>query len=80
MIEEIKRLAKEYSKEIISLRREMHRNPELSFREINTSKLIFRKLNSLNLDKVERIAKTGVTGLILKKNSRGKCVALRSDI
>ena len=76
--DKIKKLSSKYSKEIIDLRRSIHRNPELSFREFETTKLINEKLSKLKIDKVERISETGVIGLI--KNKNGKCVALRADI
>lgn len=79
MKEEIKRLAKKYTKSIIGLRREIHQNPELSFMEFETTKLIYSKLSGLKLDKVQRPSETGVTALI-SNGKKKKCVALRADI
>lgn len=76
---EISRLTKKYSGNIISLRRTIHKNPELSFEEFETSELIYNKLNALKLDKVQRPSVTGVIGLI-SNGKKGKCVALRADI
>jgi amidohydrolase len=76
---EIKRLSVKYSKSIIELRRAIHKNPELSFKEFETTKLIYKKLSGLRLDKVQRPSDTGVTALI-SNNKKGKCVALRADI
>src|SRR4029453_16824312 len=76
--EKIKELSKKFSGEITGLRRKIHQNPELSFKEFETSKLIQDKLTRLKIDKVQRISDTGVVGLI--KNKNGKCVALRADI
>lgn len=74
----IKELSKKYSGEITGLRRKIHQNPELSFKEHETTKLIYDKLSKLKINQVQRITETGVVGLI--KNKQGKCVALRADI
>jgi amidohydrolase len=74
----IKKLSEKYSKEIIELRRKIHQNPELSFEEYETSKLIYEKLSKLKIDRVQRVSQTGVVGLIKSKN--GKCVGLRADM
>jgi len=74
----IKKLAEKHSKDIIDLRRRIHQNPELSFEEYETSKLVYEKLSKLKIDKVQRISQTGVVGLI--KNKNGKCVGLRADM
>ena len=47
MIEEIKRLSNEYFEEILNIRRYLHKHPELSFKEFQTSKYIkeyFKKM------------------------------------
>lgn len=77
MKEKIIAISKKYEKEIIHLRRKIHENPELSFEEFQTSKLIYEKLKKLKLDNVSKIGGTGVTGLI---KNEGKCVVLRSDL
>lgn len=76
--QKIKDLSAKYSREVIELRRKIHRNPELAFNEFETTKLVQEKLKKLRIDKVERLTDTGVVGLI--KNKNGKCVALRADI
>jgi amidohydrolase len=79
VIEQIKFLSRKYSKEIISLRRKIHQNPELAFQEFETSKLIYTALKKLKLDRVQKIGGTGVTALINAKKN-GKCAAIRADI
>lgn len=71
-------LSKKFEKEIISVRREIHRYPELAFEEFKTSALVYNKLKKLKLEKLEKISGTGVVGLMGKK--KGKCVGLRADI
>jgi amidohydrolase len=74
----IKKLAERYSKEITDIRRKIHQNPELSFEEYETSKLVYEKLTKLKIDRVQRVSQTGVVGLI--KNKNGNCVGLRADM
>jgi amidohydrolase len=75
--EKIKSLADKYSEEIILVRRAIHQNPELAFKEYETSDFIFKKLSALKLNKVSRISETGVVALL--NNKKGKCIGLRSD-
>ncbi len=74
----IKSLAKKYSDDIIQLRRTIHQNPELSFKEYETSNLILKKLSDLKLKKVSRISETGVVAVLNDK--KNKCVGLRADL
>lgn len=66
------------SEYVVALRREFHRNAELSFKEFNTSKIIFDELRKLGIKPVP-IAGTGVYADI-NGRSPGKTVALRADI
>jgi len=66
--------------EIIRIRRTIHQNPELSFQEFETAKLIERYLKKLSNIKVSRIGQTGVIGLLEGKQSSQKTLALRVDI
>lgn len=75
----IKQLSKKNSKKIIRLRRAIHKNPELSFQEFQTSKNIYKLLSALELDDLKIIGGTGVAGLISGENN-SKCVALRADL
>ena len=68
--------AKEIFDEIISYRRLIHQNPELSFQEFKTTEFICNVLKENNIE-FKRITETGVVALIGKA---GKCVALRADI
>jgi amidohydrolase len=63
--------------EIQELRRNIHMNPELSFREYDTTKLIQSFLNENNIEN-EQLTETGVIGIIGDKSKR--CIALRADI
>jgi len=77
---EIKQLAKKYLKEITSLRRQIHSNPELAFEEYETAALIARFLKENEIECQEGVAKTGVVGLIKGKNPESRTIALRGDM
>lgn len=64
--------------ELIQFRRTLHQHPELGYQEVNTSKLICEKLDSLGISYRSGIAKTGVVAEIEK--GEGKCIALRADM
>lgn len=74
----IKETAAKIKPEMIEFRRYLHRHPELSFEEVNTSNLVAEELTKLGID-VQRIAKTGIVGT-LKGNKPGGTVALRGDM
>lgn len=63
----------------ISWREQIHKNPELGNREVQTAKLVAEHLRSLGLEVKEGVAKTGVVG-ILKGDKPGPCIALRADM
>ena len=77
--EKIKSLAKEYAPGFISVRHHLHANPELSYKEFETSKFVQQKLNEFKIP-FEIKATTGVVGLIKGKNPAKKIVALRADM
>lgn len=75
----IKNLANKYADEFIAIRHHLHANPELSYKEFETSKFIQQKLSELNIP-FEIKATTGVVGLIKGKNPESRIVALRGDM
>jgi len=75
----IKELAEKYDGYIIKNRRYFHQNPELSWKEENTTNLIEAELKSMGIETTRFLGKTGVSGII-KGGFPGKTVALRSDI
>jgi len=80
LLDKIRKLSEQYSPEVMSWRRHIHANPELSYKEFNTAKLVAEKLKSFGLNPVEGVAGTGVVVLIEGKNSSKKTVALRADM
>jgi amidohydrolase len=79
--DKIKSLASANSVDVVSYRRHLHANPELSFEEFNTAEFVAKQLESFGGIKVERgVAGTGVIGLIEGKNPSKKIIALRADM
>jgi len=76
---EINKKIEKYMPEIISIRRFIHMNPELSNREFETAKLVSSKLLSLGLEIKTGVARTGVVGL-LRGTRGGITVAIRADM
>jgi amidohydrolase len=80
LLDKIKSLSVAYSQEVISLRRHLHENPELSYQEYNTAKFVAQTLRSIGIEPTEGIATTGVLAEIKGKNPGKKTVALRADM
>jgi amidohydrolase len=78
--EDIKRIANNIAGEIVTTRRHLHSNPELSFQEFETAKYVASSLKEIGLSPTEGIANTGVSALIEGKNPTKKVIALRADI
>ncbi|MCX6224207.1 MAG: M20 family metallopeptidase, partial [Bacteroidia bacterium] len=74
----IKSLAILLSDEIITIRRTLHANPELSFNEYGTAEFIETILDGWGVSH-ERITDTGITGVI-EGTVGGKYLVLRADI
>lgn len=78
--ERIKQLAKESVEEIITIRRDIHANPELSFKEYNTAQYIAEKLDAYGIP-YQKMANTGLVAMIAGQNNPDrKVIALRADI
>jgi amidohydrolase len=80
LIHLIKEKASLYKEEVIAIRRYIHQNPELSFKEFNTSKFVCTKLDEYGIEYKAGIVKTGVVGLIKGINFDSKTIALRADL
>jgi amidohydrolase len=82
LIDSIRQLAKQNEGEVISVRRHIHQNPELSFEEFETQKFLKAKLHEIGID-AKPIGNTGLVALIEGNHpnkSGGKVVALRADM
>ena len=76
----IQKIAEKNFNEVVSIRRHLHMNPELSFHEFETAKFVASKLKEMNISFQDNVAGTGLVGIIRGKNDNGKVVALRADM
>jgi len=74
----IKKAIKENSDEMISIRRKLHSEPELSWEEFQTSQFVYDYLTELGIE-ARKMEPTGVVAE-LKGGKEGKTVALRADM
>jgi amidohydrolase len=65
--------------QVIAWRRDFHQHPELSNRELRTSKIVAEELHKMGIEVRTGIAHTGVVG-ILKGGKPGPTIALRADM
>jgi amidohydrolase len=73
-------IASEIYPAIVAIRRDIHRYPELGFREKRTAGLVADKLRALKFDEVRTgVGVTGVVG-VLKGGRPGPVVAIRADM
>jgi amidohydrolase len=79
LVGELDAAVREVEPRIVAIRHHLHRYPELSNREFRTAELIARHLRELDIEVRERIAHTGVLG-ILRGRRPGPVVAVRADM
>ncbi|MBC7416763.1 MAG: amidohydrolase, partial [Pedobacter sp.] len=77
--DKITTLAKNIFADVVAYRRHIHANPELSFKEFETSAYIKEKLALWGIPFTE-CANTGVVGLIKGEKPSDKVIALRADM
>jgi amidohydrolase len=65
---------------LVALRRDLHRHPELSFREERTASALERELARLAPRSLQRVAGTGLIARIAGRNAAAPVVAVRGDI
>ncbi|HJQ28368.1 MAG TPA: M20 family metallopeptidase [Rubrobacter sp.] len=68
-----------YREQIVALRRHLHRFPELSGEEYETSETVQEKLHEHGIPSTSGYSRTGVLGMI-EGGKPGKTVALRADM
>ncbi len=76
----VKQEVKNITDELISIRRYLHQNPELSFQEIKTSKYISELLNKWGIEHTSNVGGYGIIGILKGKNPDSKVIALRADM
>lgn len=67
------------NQKIIALRHELHKHPELSNKEYNTSERILKFIEEYNPDEVIKLGKTGLA-FVFKSKQKGKTVVFRSEL
>ena len=77
--EQIQNLAGTIFNDVVGYRRHLHANPELSFKEFNTSAFVKDKLTEWGIP-FTSMATTGVVGLITGDLPSDKVIALRGDM
>lgn len=77
--DKVKELSENIFNDVVGYRRHIHSNPELSFKEFETSAYIKEKLSSWNIPFTE-CANTGVVGIIKGQLPSEKVIALRADM
>ena len=71
--------ARRLEPKVVAWRRDIHEHPELGNREFRTSGIVAAHLRALGLEVREKVAHTGVVGL-LRGGRPGPVVALRADM
>ena len=79
MLRQIKSAALDIFPEVVRLRREIHANPELSFEEQDTARLVQSSLGPLGMPLQTGVAKTGVVAT-LRGGLPGPTLVLRADM
>ncbi|NLX61969.1 MAG: amidohydrolase [Tissierellia bacterium] len=76
---DIKRKVESISDELISIRREFHKYPELSGQEYKTMERICKYLDKWGIEHEKGVAETGVVAMV-RGWKEGKTIGLRADI
>jgi amidohydrolase len=76
----IKNLAKQHFAKVLEIRRHLHKHPELSFKEFETSKFIQKQLSEAGISFTTGYVETGIVALIEGKNPHKKTILLRADM
>ncbi len=71
---------KTYEPELIAIRRDIHRHPEVGFEERRTAALVADKLRGWGIAVTEGIAKTGVVGTLKGRLPGQRAIGLRADL
>ena len=72
--------AREIHEDIVAIRRDLHRHPELSTKEFRTGKTVASHLDKWGIEYETGCADTGIVGMIRGKKGEGRTVAARADM
>lgn len=76
----IKELSQDFFNEAIKIRRHLHKYPELSFKEVETSAFICSQLDNYGISYKKGYVENGIIARIEGKNPNKKFIALRADM
>lgn len=79
MLPNFKQEAEQIFDQLVATRRDLHRNPELGFREFRTAGMVAERLRQLGLEVQTGVGQTGVVGL-LDGDRPGPTVLMRFDM
>lgn len=80
LAQKVRELAAAMKQDLLTIRRHLHANPELSYNEHRTADYVSGQLHAIGLEH-SRIAVTGLTGILRgKKPGKGPVIALRADM
>ena len=71
---------KRYEPELIAIRHDIHRHPEVGFEEVRTAKLVADRLRGWGVEVTEGVAKTGVVGTLKGNRPGQRAIGLRADL
>ncbi len=71
---------KAYEPELIAIRQDIHRHPEVGFEEHRTAALVAERLRAWGLDVTEGVAKTGVVATLKGRRPGQRGIGLRADL
>jgi hippurate hydrolase len=70
----------ELATQLSALRRDLHRNPELSWKEQRTSDRLVATLEGFGVAEIRRVATTGIVARVPGRDRSAQVIALRGDI
>jgi amidohydrolase len=76
----VRDLAATIGPELVTIRRHLHKHPELSFQEFNTSKFIAARLSEAGIAFKSGYVKTGIVATIQGKNPGKRTILVRGDM
>jgi len=79
-VQQVKQLAAGIATELVAVRHHLHKHPELSMKEENTSSFIASKLDEYGIKYTRGIAVNGIVGIIEGINPQKHTIALRADM
>lgn len=79
-MQQIASLIQQYTPDAVELRRTLHRHPELSMKEVNTTRLIQKTLQSYGIPLIQDVTLPSGTAALLQGGQPGKTLMLRADI